>query len=126
MLEDVGLTRHDRLMADSAEPKSIADYRKYGLNCVGVRKGAGSVERGFRFLQSLTKIVVDNNRCPNTVRELLEYEYERTKDGEIINGYPDGKDHQLSCLRYALEPVYHRAGQTGKAVYTPIYMNQLR
>jgi len=122
LLNDVKLTRADRLIADSAEPKSIADYRKYGLNCIGARKGAGSVERGFHFLQSLAKIVVDNKRCPNTARELLEYEYERTKDGEIISGYPDGKDHQLSCLRYALEPVYSRAGQTEKAIYRPIYM----
>lgn len=122
LLKDVGLTRNDRLIADSAEPKSIADYRKHGLNCVGSRKGAGSVERGFHFLQSLNKIVVDEKRCPNAARELLEYEYERTKDGEIISGYPDGNDHSLSAIRYALEPVFNRAGQTEKPIYTPIYM----
>ena len=43
-----GLTRADLITADSAEPKSVADYNKFGLRCMGARKGPGSVEYGHR------------------------------------------------------------------------------
>jgi len=122
MLKAHGVDRNQRVICDSAEPKSIADYRKYGLNAAGVRKGAGSVDRRMRWAQGLSKIVVDKRRCPNTARELLEYEYERTKDGEIVSGYPDAKNHCIDGLCYGCEPIWNRAGQTEKTSYRPIYM----
>ena len=41
--EEKGVTAGDLLTADSAEPKSVADYKAYGLYCRGVAKGPGSV-----------------------------------------------------------------------------------
>ena len=35
----------------------------------------------------------------------LEYEYERTKDGEVISGYPDKENHHIDAVRYALEHI---------------------
>ena len=64
LLLEHGLTREDRITADSAEPKSIADYNKYGLKCFGAVKGAGSVERSMHWLQGLNEIVIDPVRCP--------------------------------------------------------------
>ncbi|MCC8038275.1 MAG: hypothetical protein LIP02_09125, partial [Bacteroidales bacterium] len=84
--------------------------------------GPGSIDRRMRWAQGLSKIVVDKKRCPNTARELLEYEYERTKDGEIVSGYPDAKNHCVDGLCYGCEPIWNRAGQTEKAIYRPVYM----
>lgn len=110
-LFDLGMTADERITADSAEPKSVQDYRNYGLYCRGAEKGPGSVDYSHKWLQSLTQIVIDPVSCPDTAREFTEYEYERTKDGEIISGYPDANNHHIDAVRYALEPVWKRRGQ---------------
>lgn len=111
MLLEHGITYEDRITADSAEPKSVGDYQRFGLNCRGAIKGPGSVEYSMKWLQSLVKIVIDPRRCPRTFEEFTSYEYERNKDGEIISGYPDANDHFISATRYATEQVWKRRGQ---------------
>ena len=96
-------------ICDSAEPKSVNDYRDMGLPARGAVKGAGSVEYGFKFLQTKT-IVIDPVRTPNAYKEITQYEYERDKDGNVISGYPDGEDHAISALRYAYEPLFNKRG----------------
>lgn len=115
-----GITRNDRITADSAEPKSIADYNKFGLSCVGAQKGAGSVEYSMKWLQQLNSIVIDPKRCPDTVKEFTSYEYERTKDGDIISGYPDRDNHHIDAVRYGTEPIYRVPGQPVPKRYVPI------
>lgn len=96
-------------ICDSAEPKSVNDYRDMGLPARGAIKGAGSVEYGFKFLQTKT-IVIDPVRTPNAYKEITQYEYERDKDGNVISGYPDKEDHAISALRYAYEPLFNKRG----------------
>lgn len=115
-----GLTREDRITADSAEPKSVADYNKYGLKCVGAIKGPGSVERSMQWLQGLKEIVIDPKRCPETKREFIGYEYERTRDGEIMSGYPDKDNHHIDAVRYAVEEIWRRPGNAVRNTYTSI------
>lgn len=91
------------ITADSAEPKSIAELRGYGLNIRGARKGPDSVDYGIKWLQSRAAIVVDKRRCPHTYKELVGYEYERNKDGEFISAYPDKDNHNIDAIRYACE-----------------------
>lgn len=110
-LLELGVRPDDKITADSAEPKSVSDYRSYGLNCRGAEKGPGSVEYGTKWLQSLVHVYIDADRCPDTWREFTEYEYERNKDGEIISGYPDANNHHIDAVRYALEPVWRRRGK---------------
>lgn len=117
-----GLTRADLITADSAEPKSVADYNKFGLRCMGARKGPGSVEYSMKWLQSLVSIVIDPAACPDTAKEFLGYEYERTKDGEFVSGYPDRDNHHIDAVRYATEPVWQVPGQGVCKQYTPIWM----
>ena len=116
-----GITREDRITADSAEPKSVADYNKYGLKCFGAVKGAGSVERSMVWLQRLNSIVIDPVRCPKTKAEFIKYEYERNKDGEIISGYPDKDNHHIDAVRYATENIWQRAGQSEKRIPTLLW-----
>ena len=100
-----------RIICDSAEPKSISDYRDMGLPAIGAAKGPGSVEYGFKWLQRRT-IVIDKQRTPNAYDEFTRYEYDRDKDGNIISGYPDGNDHAISAVRYAFEPLFNRRGNS--------------
>ena len=99
------------IICDSAEPKSVNDFRDADLPARGAVKGPGSVEYGFKWLQSRT-LVIDPRRTPNAYQEIAGYEYERDKDGNVISGYPDENDHAISALRYAYEPHFTRRGNS--------------
>lgn len=98
-----------RITCDSAEKKSVADYRDFGLPARAAVKGPGSVEYSMKWFQR-RKIVIDPNRTPNAAKEISQYEYEKDKDGNFITGYPDANNHFIDCMRYALEPVWGRRG----------------
>lgn len=102
----------DRQTADSAEPKSVADYRKWGGDTRGAIKGKGSREAGFKWLQGLAAIIVDPVRAPHAADEFTLYEYDIDKrTGEILAGYPEGQpDHFLALTRYATEKEWRHAG----------------
>lgn len=110
-LRSQGITENDIITADSAEQKSVGDYRAYGLLCRAAEKGPHSREYSYKWLQSLRAIVIDPARCPVATEEFLHYEYERDKDGNVISGYPDGNDHAIDAVRYAMERVWKRRGE---------------
>lgn len=97
------------ITCDSAEPKSINDYRDFGIPARGAIKGPGSVEYSMKWLQTRT-IVIDPKRTPNAYKEFSEYEYERDKDGNVISGYPDENNHLVDACRYATESLWKRRG----------------
>jgi phage terminase large subunit len=91
------------IIADSAEPKSIADLRREGVNVRGAVKGPGSVGHGIKKLQALHSIVIDPERAPNAWREFSLYEFARGRDGSFRAEYPDTNNHTIDAVRYALE-----------------------
>lgn len=106
-----GLTGADLITADSAEPKSVGDYRAFGLTCKAAQKGPGSVNYSMKWLQGLSAIVIDPARCPDTAREFSEYEYERdARTGDVLPGYPDLNNHHIDAVRYATECIWKRKG----------------
>lgn len=110
-LKEKGVTEDDYMTADSAEQKSIADYKSYGAYIRGAIKGPGSVEYSMKWLATLNKIVIDPIRCPKTREEFECYELEKDKDGNVITGYPDKNNHHIDAVRYALEEIWRRKGQ---------------
>ena len=102
----------ERITADSAEPKSVADFRSFGADIRGAVKGVGSRNTGFKWLQGLKGIVIDSARCPKCADEFSLYEHEiDRKTGDILSGYPDGQaDHCIDAVRYAMEHFYRKAG----------------
>lgn len=111
LVNEKGVAPADRVTCDSAENKSISDYKEYGLYARGAKKGPGSLEYSMKWLQSLNEIVIDNVRCPYTAQEFLDYEYERDKDGNVISGYPDKDNHHIDAVRYATETIWRKKGQ---------------
>ena len=92
-----------RILGDSAEPKSIYEMREYGVNVNGARKGPDSVRFGINWLQSRAHIYIDRRRCPNTFQEFSSYEYDRNKDGQFINAFPDKNNHAIDAVRYGMQ-----------------------
>lgn len=89
--------------ADSAEPRTINEFKLLGLNIIGAKKGADSVDNGIKFLQDLDKIIIDPIRCPNAAREFNDYEIEMDRDGNLRGDFPDRNNHTIDAVRYAIE-----------------------
>ena len=89
------------IVADSAEAKSVADYRAAGLNCRGAKKGPGSVAYSVKWLQSLEGIVIDPEKCPGAAKEFLEARYQ---DGAL----PEKENHHIDAVRSAAEYLWRR------------------
>lgn len=97
-----------RILADAAEPKSIAEMAGFGLRISGARKGPDSIDFGMRWLQNRAHIYIDKRRCPNTYKEFVAYEYERNKDGQFISAYPDVNNHSIDAVRYGMSEIMNR------------------
>lgn len=93
------------VIADSAEPRTIAEFKNLGLHIRGAKKGPDSVRHGVKFLQDLEEIVIDRNRCPNAAHEFLTYELDRDARGELKADFPDKNNHSIDAVRYALNDV---------------------
>ena len=106
-----GYNPADMLICDNAEPKSVEDFISYGANARRAEKGADSVTYSIKWLQSLAAIVIDPKRAPETLTEFLDYEYERTKDGEVISAFPDKNNHAIDAVRYATNLIWRKRGQ---------------
>ena len=106
-----GVDGEDLITADASPAQSTGDFRAYGALCRRAIKGPDSRKYSFQWLQSLKAIVIDPVRTPYTYTEFTEYEYERNKDDEVISNYPDGNDHSIDSIRYALERYWKRKGQ---------------
>ena len=104
---DLGDVR-ETITCDSAEPKSVDNYRALGLDARRALKGPGSVEHGLKWLASRARIVIDPKGAPLAAKEFPAYEHERLPDGEYVSAYPDADNHSIDQCRYALERVTTR------------------
>ena len=97
--------------ADSAESKSIADFKAYGARIRGAVKGPDSVRYGIKWLQGLNHIYIDRRECPKTYKEFTHYEYAQDKEGNWISDYPDENNHSIDAVRYGLERYCNKRGR---------------
>lgn len=92
---NVGMTS---IYADSAEPKSIAEIRRYGFNIKGADKGRDSVLYGINILQQYNFLVT--KRSTNLIKELRNYTWDKSKTGEKLNKPIDAFNHGIDAMRY--------------------------
>jgi len=89
------------VVADSAEPKSIDELKLYGINAIGVTKGADSVTQGIQYVQdqriSITK------RSINGLKEYRNYLWDVDREGKTLNKPIDLWNHFLDATRYGFD-----------------------
>lgn len=96
--------RKEKIIADSAEPKSNEDLRRLGITRIQpARKGRDSILNGISRLQEYKMIVHPD--CKNTIIELSSYAWDTTKDSEVINKPIDKNNHCMDAMRYASEDI---------------------
>lgn len=91
----------ERVICDSAEPKSVAEYKSLGINAKGAKKGPGSIEYGIKFLQGLEIII--HPRCKAFKAEINKYKYKEDKNGNVLPIPVDKDNHLIDALRYGME-----------------------
>lgn len=89
------------VVADSAEPKSIEELKRHGINIVGCEKGQDSVLYGIKHVQGLKISYTRNSH--NLKAEYDNYAFKVDKDGNNV-GIEDPKceNHHMSGIRYFL------------------------
>ena len=94
------IIQNERLICDSAEPKSMYELNTLGLNASGALKGADSINFGIQWLQGY-EIIIDR-RCQNFKNEIELYQWKKDKDGNSVRQPQDKNNHLIDALRYAL------------------------
>lgn len=99
----------ERIIADSAEPKSIDQLKGLGLKVKGAEKGKDSVNHGIQFIQDY-KIII-HPRCVNFLTEISNYTWDKDKLGNKLNRPIDDFNHLMDAMRYALEKFIAKGGR---------------
>lgn len=86
------------IYADSADPKSIAELRGYGINIVGAEKGKDSINFGISLLQEREFYVT--KRSVNLIKELRAYTWDKDRAGNSLNKPIDAFNHGIDAMRY--------------------------
>ena len=106
-LISLGLSK-ERIVADSAEPKSITELRNLGIKrIIASVKGADSVKNGIDRMQRCN-IIIDE-RCTKTIEEFENYTWQKDrKTGEYINQPVDSYNHHIDSIRYGIQTVINK------------------
>jgi phage terminase large subunit len=96
-LKEIGIDRSVNVVADSAEPKSIEELRRLGLNIRPVNKS--SILYGIQKLKQF-KIYI-HKESVDLISEFSNYRFKKDRIGQITNN-TTGKDHLLDSLKYVV------------------------
>jgi phage terminase large subunit len=84
--------------ADSSEPKSIDEIKRYGITIKGVTKGKDSINYGIDVIQQQEYLVTSNS--VNLIKELRAYCWDVDKHGTRLNKPIDNNNHAIDAFRY--------------------------
>lgn len=101
------VARGSLIVADSAEPRLIAELRQRGLNIVPAIKGPGSINAGIALLQDYDLIIDEGSE--NLQRELNNYAWLEKKVMPM-----DKFNHLIDAVRYA---VYYQLERPNRGTY---------
>lgn len=100
-IQQMGFAK-EKITADCAEPKSIAELLELGLAHIkAARKGKDSVNNGIQYIQNFKLII--HPRCVNFLTEISNYTWDVDKFGKKLNIPIDDFNHLMDAMRYAME-----------------------
>ena len=92
------LPKHVIVYADSSEPKSIDEIKRFGVTIKGVTKGKDSINYGIDVIQRNEYLVTSNSS--NLIKELRAYVWDTDKQGNRLNKPIDFNNHAIDAFRY--------------------------
>lgn len=102
---NLGLEKQ-RIFVDSADTRLIQFLKSKGINAVGTKKGAGSVEKRIDFLLN-HQIIVASDRCCSATREFQNFSWIKDKQtGAFTERTTHEWSHFIDGLSYAYNDIY--------------------
>lgn len=92
-----------KIICDSAEPKSIVELNEHGIRAEGSRKGRDSVNHGIQLIQNY-KIVV-HTHCKNFWNEIQNYCWGKDRNGNLTDKPDHEFSHGMDAMRYGVANV---------------------
>lgn len=89
------------VIADSAEPKSIAEMQEHGINIIGAQKGPGSVNQGIQYVQDQRMSVT--KKSTNVIKAYRNYMWKTDRDGKVVTIPDHNLSDSMDAIRYAME-----------------------
>jgi phage terminase large subunit len=99
-LERLNWHHSPKIIADSAEPKSIKELSDAGWHIEGAVKGPDSIINGIDAIKRYPLYI--HASSDNLIEEFSSYTWEKDKDGEPTNKPIDKYNHGIDAGRYAL------------------------
>jgi phage terminase large subunit len=97
-LKTARVSKQTEIIADSAEPKSIEEFKRLGWYISGAKKGPDSIKNSIDILKRY-KINVTRGSV-NLRKELERYKWRVDRSGKTINEVVDSYNHLIDALRY--------------------------
>lgn len=92
-----------RIICDSAEPKSIAELQNEGIKAEPSRKGKDSVKYGIQLIQNY-RIVV-HPKCAEFKKEIDNYCWGKDRDGRLTDKPDHEFSHGMDSMRYGVSKI---------------------
>lgn len=105
-IKKVDLGKYISVVADSAEPKSIAEQNRYGIRVVGAQKGKDSVN--FRIKVTSQKKILVTRRSKNIWESYENYAWAEDKDGNPKGVPVHTWSHAMDAVTYALASLHNK------------------
>jgi len=96
------------IIADSAEPKSIAELQSYGLKVLGALKGKDSIVHGIQLIQQQSLLVT--KKSINLIKELRGYTWATDRNGQPTGDPIDILNHTMDAMRYGFSHIIQMPG----------------
>lgn len=97
-LNALGVTRQQKIVADSAEPKSIEDLLRAGFNIEAAQKGPDSIKNSIDTLHQFDLYITSDSI--NAIKEARNYKWLTDKEGKTLNVPIDDFNHFWDGVRY--------------------------
>ena len=95
-----GSVQNSKVYCDSAEPRSIYELKKLGINAKPAKKGRDSIRQGLTFMRQ--KKIHVHEESLECIEEFRKYKWQEDKDGVVLDKPIDQFDHCADACRYAL------------------------
>lgn len=95
-----------RIYADSAEPKSIEELKRMGIDIRPAVKGADSIRAGISFVKQFDVFVLASSK--DLWHEQKYYVWQTDRDGRPTNKPKDAHNDLMDAFRYGLFTHYHK------------------
>jgi len=97
-LRALGVDKRVDIVADSAEPKSVEELRRFGYRVQPAKKGQDSIRNGIDILKR-HKIYITRESV-NLIVEFQRYKWVKDANGIMLNRPIDAYNHAMDAIRY--------------------------